>query len=182
MSYRPSATGLGAERRVAYDVSASARVCLWTPVARVPGKIVKSRSESSRAQLRVERYFPTRRSALLQEMAPTPTYDFVVVGVSMPWMTKSHPIAAANASFLNEQDSERLTASVTSALKYAGGGRNLVRRTDGRNADDRSLLADVLEAAVRDGGRDGDVKPKGVRAVVLVGFGAGGSAQWRRVP
>ena len=53
----------------------------------------------------------------------------------------------------------------------------LVRRTDGRNADDRSLLADVLEAAVRDGGGDGDVKPKGARAVVLVGFGAGGGAQ-----
>ena len=87
-------------------------------------------------------------------MAPTPTYDFVVVGGfhAPDDHAKSHPIAAANASFLNEQDSERLTASVTSALKSAGGGRNLVRRTDGRNADDRSLLADVLEAAVRDGG------------------------------
>ncbi len=112
-------------------------------------------------------------------MAPTPTYDFVVVGGfhAPDDHAKSHPIAAANASFLNEQDSERLTASVTSALKSAGGGRNLVRRTDGRNADDRSLLADVLEAAVRDGRGDGDVKPKGARAVVLVGFGAGGGAQ-----
>ena len=112
-------------------------------------------------------------------MAPTPTYDFVVVGGfhAPADHAKLHPIAAANASFLNEQDSERLTASVTSALKSAGGGRNLVRRTDGRNADDRSLLADVLEAAVRDGGEDGDVKPKGARAVVLVGFGAGGGAQ-----
>jgi len=140
---------------------------------------LRSPDPSSRAELRVEGYFPIRWSALLQEMAPTPTYDFVVVGGfhAPDDHAKLHPIAAANASFLNEQDSERLTASVTSALKSAGGGRNLVRRTDGRNADDRSLLADVLEAAVRDGGGDGDVKPKGARAVVLVGFGAGGGAQ-----
>ena len=159
VSYRPSATGLGAERRVeAYDVSASARVCLWTPEARVPGKNLSSPDPSSRAvelNSALKDIFPTRRSALLQEMAPTPTYDFVVVGGfhAPDDHAKSHPIAAANASFLNEQDSERLTASVTSALKSAGGGRNLVRRTDGRNADDRSLLADVLEAAVREGGR-----------------------------
>ena len=40
---------------------------------------------------------------------PTPTYDFVVVGGfhAPDDHAKSHPIAAANASFLNEQDSER---------------------------------------------------------------------------
>lgn len=120
--------------------------------------------------------FPHGRARPSQEMAPAPTYDFLVVGGfhAPDDHAKLRPIAAANASFLSEQDSERLLASVTSALKQ---GRNLVRRTDGRNPDDRSLLADALEAAVRDGDQDGEGQPKGARAMVLVGFGAGGESQ-----